>query len=78
MMLALRSVLQSAATTLSTISLADQNIFFPFAKQNSLRKYDSWEAYGQSKTANILMAVHLAAKIPSHEIASFSVNPGGE
>ncbi|GAD95129.1 retinol dehydrogenase 13 [Paecilomyces variotii No. 5] len=40
-------------------------------------KYDVIDAYGQSKTANILMARYLADNIPSKEIASFAVHPGG-
>ncbi|KAJ9316416.1 hypothetical protein DTO271D3_3221 [Paecilomyces variotii] len=40
-------------------------------------KYDTVDAYGQSKTANILMARYLADNIPSEEIATFSVHPGG-
>ncbi|KAL1885397.1 hypothetical protein Plec18167_000890 [Paecilomyces lecythidis] len=40
-------------------------------------KYDTIDAYGQSKTANILMARYLADNIPSKEIASFAVHPGG-
>ncbi|KAK9853792.1 hypothetical protein MYU51_005269 [Penicillium brevicompactum] len=38
--------------------------------------YDTWKAYGQSKTALILMAVHIASKLPSTDIAAFSVHPG--
>ncbi|KAJ5958850.1 uncharacterized protein N7479_006000 [Penicillium vulpinum] len=40
------------------------------------RAYDTWKAYGQSKTALILMAIHMASKVPSNEIATFSVHPG--
>ncbi|KAH8697395.1 NAD-P-binding protein [Talaromyces proteolyticus] len=38
--------------------------------------YTAWEAYGQSKTANILLANFLGHTIPKHEIASFSLHPG--
>ncbi|KAJ5352021.1 hypothetical protein N7452_000995 [Penicillium brevicompactum] len=38
--------------------------------------YDTWKAYGQSKTALILMAVHIASKLPSTDIAAFAVHPG--
>ncbi|KAJ5312054.1 hypothetical protein PENANT_c022G03109 [Penicillium antarcticum] len=38
--------------------------------------YDTWKAYGQSKTALILMANHLARRIPSRDIASFAIHPG--
>lgn len=39
-------------------------------------RYDEWTAYGQSKTANILMAVYLSHNIPKEEIASLSLHPG--
>ncbi|KAF1815670.1 short-chain dehydrogenase [Eremomyces bilateralis CBS 781.70] len=40
------------------------------------KKYKRWEAYGQSKTANILMAKSLSMKVASREVASFSLHPG--
>lgn len=41
------------------------------------REYDRWQAYGQSKTANILFAVELAARGQQDGIAAFSLHPGG-
>ncbi|KAL9127722.1 MAG: hypothetical protein Q9217_003452 [Psora testacea] len=39
--------------------------------------YNKWQAYGQSKTANILMAVSLAEKLGSKQgLLSFSLHPG--
>lgn len=38
--------------------------------------YDRWLAYGQSKTANALFAVQLAALGAARGIAAFSVHPG--
>ncbi|CAG8922800.1 unnamed protein product [Penicillium salamii] len=38
--------------------------------------YDTWKAYGQSKTALILMAIQIANKIPRKEVSAFSVHPG--
>ena len=38
--------------------------------------YDKWQAYGQSKTANALFAVHLDAVGREHGIRSFAVHPG--
>jgi NAD(P)-dependent dehydrogenase (short-subunit alcohol dehydrogenase family) len=38
--------------------------------------YDRWQAYGQSKTANALFAVHLDALGRSAGIRAFSVHPG--
>jgi NAD(P)-dependent dehydrogenase (short-subunit alcohol dehydrogenase family) len=41
------------------------------------RPYDRWLAYGQSKTANILFAVELAARGQADGISAFSLHPGG-
>ena len=38
--------------------------------------YDKWEAYGQSKTANALFAVHLDAVGRAHGVRAFSLHPG--
>jgi NAD(P)-dependent dehydrogenase (short-subunit alcohol dehydrogenase family) len=40
------------------------------------KTYDQWAAYGQSKTANVLMAKYLAHTIPPQEVACFSLHPG--
>ncbi|MFC5062006.1 SDR family NAD(P)-dependent oxidoreductase [Actinomycetospora atypica] len=37
------------------------------------REYDKWQAYGQSKTANVLFAVGLAAR----GVRAFALHPGG-
>lgn len=39
--------------------------------------YDKWEAYGQSKTANALFAVHLDALARDRGVRAFAVHPGG-
>jgi NAD(P)-dependent dehydrogenase (short-subunit alcohol dehydrogenase family) len=39
--------------------------------------YDKWEAYGQSKTANALFAVHLDQLGRNAGVRAFAVNPGG-
>jgi NAD(P)-dependent dehydrogenase (short-subunit alcohol dehydrogenase family) len=41
------------------------------------RGYDKWQAYGQSKTANILFAVHLDTLARGAGIRAFSLHPGG-
>ncbi|RUP47318.1 oxidoreductase, partial [Jimgerdemannia flammicorona] len=41
------------------------------------RPYDKWEAYGQSKTANILFAYELNKLYASKGVEAFSVHPGG-
>ncbi|MCG5452244.1 SDR family NAD(P)-dependent oxidoreductase [Micromonospora hortensis] len=40
------------------------------------RGYDKWEAYTQSKLANILFARHLDLLGRPHRVRAFSVNPG--
>jgi NAD(P)-dependent dehydrogenase (short-subunit alcohol dehydrogenase family) len=41
------------------------------------RGYDKWLAYGQSKTANVLFAVHLDTLARDQGIRAFSLHPGG-
>ncbi len=41
------------------------------------RAYDAWKAYGQSKTANALFALHLDGLGQPHGIRAFSLHPGG-
>ncbi|BCS20892.1 putative short-chain dehydrogenase [Aspergillus puulaauensis] len=38
--------------------------------------YNKWTAYGQSKTANILLAVSLAEKLGSKDLLAYSLHPG--
>lgn len=41
------------------------------------KTYNRWFAYGQSKTANMLMTLSLAEKLgPKHNLLSFSIHPG--
>jgi NAD(P)-dependent dehydrogenase (short-subunit alcohol dehydrogenase family) len=40
------------------------------------KTYNTWTAYGQSKTANILFAVALASKLEKKGIRSYSLHPG--
>ncbi|KXX77656.1 Short-chain dehydrogenase TIC 32, chloroplastic [Madurella mycetomatis] len=39
--------------------------------------YNRWRAYGQSKTANMLMALSLAEKLGEKGLRAYSVHPGG-
>lgn len=41
------------------------------------REYDKWEAYGQSKTANILFTVALEQRLADKGIHAYAVHPGG-
>lgn len=54
---------------LNPIRWADYN----FSKGET---YHKWHAYGQSKTANMLMAVSLAQKLGSKGLLAFSLHPG--
>jgi len=41
------------------------------------KTYNKWSAYGQSKTANMLMAISLAEKLKKkHNLLAFSLHPG--
>jgi NAD(P)-dependent dehydrogenase (short-subunit alcohol dehydrogenase family) len=40
------------------------------------RAYDKWQAYGQSKTANVLFALALDARGEGHRVRAFSLHPG--
>jgi len=40
------------------------------------RPYDKWQAYGQSKTANVLFSVALDARTESVGVRAFAVHPG--
>jgi NAD(P)-dependent dehydrogenase (short-subunit alcohol dehydrogenase family) len=39
--------------------------------------YNKWRSYGQSKTANMLMALSLAEKLGPKGLRAFSLHPGG-
>lgn len=39
-------------------------------------QYDAWEAYGQSKTANVLFSIELARRLQDRGVQAFSVDPG--
>ncbi|KAJ4252298.1 hypothetical protein NW762_010895 [Fusarium torreyae] len=44
---------------------------------NGGKTYEKWAAYGQSKTANCLMALSLARRLGFKGLTAFSVHPGG-
>lgn len=39
--------------------------------------YEKWNAYGQSKSANILFSIGLVKRLGDRGLLSFSLNPGG-
>lgn len=41
------------------------------------RDYEKWQAYGQSKTANILFAVGLEKRLAARGIHAYALHPGG-
>lgn len=40
------------------------------------RPYDKWEAYGQSKTANILFTIELDGRLSDRGVRAYAVHPG--
>jgi NAD(P)-dependent dehydrogenase (short-subunit alcohol dehydrogenase family) len=40
------------------------------------RSYDKWEAYGQSKTANIFFTLELDRRLSAHGVRAIAVHPG--
>ena len=56
--------------------LADVN--YEDVNFNGGKNYNSWVAYAQGKTANILFSVSLAEKGRDQGVVAFAVNPGRE
>jgi NAD(P)-dependent dehydrogenase (short-subunit alcohol dehydrogenase family) len=66
------------ARVISVSSRGHQRAGVDFDDPNFLRRpYDRWQAYGQSKTANILFAVELDQRGAASDIRAFAVHPGG-
>ena len=40
------------------------------------RPYDKWQAYGQSKTANVLFAVELERRLGGRDVHAYAIHPG--
>jgi NAD(P)-dependent dehydrogenase (short-subunit alcohol dehydrogenase family) len=60
--------LSSAGHRLGDVDLDDPNF--------EHRPYDEWEAYGQSKTANVLFAVELDRRLAGRGVRAAAVHPG--
>ncbi len=60
--------LSSRAHHMATVDFEDLDF--------SGRGYNKWIAYGQSKTANILFAVALDARLREQEVRAYAVHPG--
>ena len=54
--------------------LSDVDLDDPFYDR---RAYDKWDAYGQSKTANVLFTVALETRLATHGVHALAVHPGG-
>jgi NAD(P)-dependent dehydrogenase (short-subunit alcohol dehydrogenase family) len=61
--------LSSAAHGRSDVDLEDPNF--------DHTDYDPWQAYGRSKTANVLFTKELARRLGSRGLLAFSLHPGG-
>jgi len=61
--------LSSSAHQMSPIVFEDINF--------ERRAYDPWEAYGQSKTANALLSVHVWNELGPRGVTAHAVHPGG-
>ena len=60
--------LSSAGHSISNVDLDDPNY--------ESSDYDPWEAYGRSKTANVLFTVELARRLRDRGVLCFAVHPG--
>jgi NAD(P)-dependent dehydrogenase (short-subunit alcohol dehydrogenase family) len=61
-------VLSSGAHKMAPVNLEDPNY--------TQREYNKWLAYGESKTANVLFAVALDARLKGRGVRTFAVHPG--
>ena len=65
------------ARVVSVSSRAHQRAGMDFDDPNFQRRaYDRWQAYGQSKTANVLFAVELDRRGEASGVRAFAVHPG--
>ncbi|MCK2238834.1 MULTISPECIES: oxidoreductase [unclassified Crossiella] len=61
------------------VSVSSRGHFYSGIRWDDLhfeQGYEKWAAYGQSKTANSLLAVHLDALAKEHGIRAFALHPG--
>ena len=73
---ALRAARGARLVTLSSIAHRMSAVRFDDMNYAD-REYDKWQAYGQAKSAQSLMAVELDRREAGNGIRSFSVHPGG-
>ena len=68
--------LAGGARVIAVSSGAHQNSAIRWDDVHFTRGYDKWLAYGQSKTANVLFAVHLDTLGRGAGVRAFSLHPG--
>ena len=73
---ALRAARGARLVTLSSIAHRMSAVRFDDMNYTD-REYDKWQAYGQAKSAQSLMAVEVDRREAGNGIRSFSVHPGG-
>ncbi|HEY4389357.1 MAG TPA: SDR family NAD(P)-dependent oxidoreductase [Ktedonobacteraceae bacterium] len=73
---ALRSAAPARVVSLTSGTHRASDIHFDDIQYRH-RPYDKWEAYGQSKTADALLAVALTRRFRAQGITANAVNPGG-
>lgn len=69
-------LLEGGARVVSVSSAGHHNSPIRWDDTQFMGGYDKWLAYGQSKTANALFAVHLDRIGQDHGIRAFSLHPG--
>ena len=67
---------QPRVVTLSSLAHHRDKVHFDDPNYSG-RDYDKWEAYGQSKTANVLFTVGLEHRLAPRGIHAYAVHPGG-
>ncbi|KAJ5993775.1 short-chain dehydrogenase [Penicillium sp. IBT 35674x] len=79
--LILSNLLQQGATNIRVVNVSSLGhkrgpVRFDDPGFEDGKSYDKWQAYGQSKTANMLFSVSLAEKLGAKGVQSFSLYPG--
>lgn len=69
-------LLRGGARVVSVSSAGHHNSPLRWHDPQFANGYDKWHAYGQSKTANSLFAVHLDRLGQAHGVRAFSLHPG--
>lgn len=75
-LLAAAGAARGDARVVSVSSLGHHHSAIRWADPWFAEGYDKWQAYGQSKTANILFARHLATLGAPHGVRAYALHPG--